>query len=167
MFRIGDTVLYGMDGVCTVTDITTRVFNKEKMEYYVLTPVHNGRSTIYVPVGSPAAASKMRPVLNADEIRAILAALPQEACTDWIADENARRTHFRSTLQAGDRREIIKMIKTIYLHGQAQKANGRKLHHADEVMMKDAEAVLYDEFAYVLGIRPDEVLPFIMGELGE
>lgn len=167
MFQIGDTVLYGMDGVCTVTDITTRVFNKESREYIVLTPVHDGRSTIYVPTASEAALTKMREILSADEIRAIIRDLPQNVCTDWIADENTRRQHFKDILQTGDRREIIRMIKTIYLHGQEQKANGRKLHHADEVAMKDAEAVLYDEFAYVLGIHPDEVLPFILQEVGE
>lgn len=165
MFHIGDTVLYGMDGVCTVTDKTTRVFNKEKLEYYVLTPVHDGHSTIYVPVGSAAALAKMRQVLSAEEIRAIIAALPLEEAPVWIVDENARRLHFKTILQSGDRREIMRMIRTIYLHGQEQKASGRKLHHADEMMMKDAEAVLYDEFAYVLGIHPDEVLGFIMGEL--
>ncbi len=167
MVAIGATVLYGMDGVCTVTDITTRTFQKETLEYYVLTPVHDGRSTIYVPTASEAALMKMRPILSADEIRAIIADLPQSACTDWITDENARRAHFKSILLSGDRREIIRMIKTIYLHGQEQKASGRKLHHADEVAMKDAEALLYDEFAYVLGIRPDEVLPFITQELGD
>ena len=31
--------------------------------------------------------------------------------------------------------------------------------------MKEAEHILYSEFAHVLQIKPDEVLPFIMGQL--
>ena len=33
--------------------------------------------------------------------------------------------------------------------------------------MKDAEKMLYDEFAYVLGIKREDVLPFIMARLEE
>lgn len=166
MFCVNDTVLYGTDGVCTVTDITTRVFGKEKAEYYVLTPLHQTGAVIYVPTASEVLAAKMRRVLSADEILTIIRNIKKETCLDWIADENVRRLHFKTVLQSGDRYELIRMIKTIYLHGQQQKENGRRLHHSDEMMMKDAEKLLYDEFGYVLAIKPDDVLPFIMQEQG-
>lgn len=164
MFSVNDTVVYGTDGVCTVTDITTRVFAKEKAEYYVLTPIHQSGACIYVPTASEALLRKMRRVLSAEEIRQLIADIPQESCQEWITDEASRRAAFKAILQSGDRRELVRMIKTIYLHGQEQKQNGRKLHHSDELMMKDAEKLLYDELAYVLGIRPDEVLPLLINE---
>ncbi len=167
MYTIGETVLYGTDGVCTVTDITTRTFGKEKAEYIVLTPLHQSGSVIYVPTASDALLARMRRVLSAQEIRNIIRAVAKEECEEWIVDENARRAQFKAVLQSGDRRGLIRMIKTIWLHGKTQKENGRKLHHSDEQMMKDAEKLLYDEFAYVLGIKPDEVLGFIMKEIGE
>ena len=36
---------------------------------------------------------------------------------------------------------------------------------ADERFLKDAEKMLYDEFALVLNIREEEVLPFIMEQI--
>lgn len=167
MFSVNDTVLYGTDGVCTITDITTRLFGKKKAEYYVLTPLHQTGSVIYVPADSEVLLRKMRRVLSAEEIRTLIHDIPSESCGEWIADENARRTQFKAILQSGDRRELIRLIKTIYLHGQAQKQNGRKLHHSDEAMMKDAEKLLYNEFSYVLSIKPEEVLPLIMEEIGD
>lgn len=165
MFQIGDTVLYGSDGVCTVSDITTRVFGKDKAEYYILTPIHQQRSVIYVPTASEKLLAKMRRVLSREEIKAIIDEVGTTDCQEWITDENARREHFKTILLSGDRRELMCMIKTIYHHGLTQKENGRKLHHTDEVMMKEAEKVLYDEFAYVLSMKPDDVLPFIIGEI--
>lgn len=167
LYKIGDTVLYGTDGVCTVTDITVRTFGKEKAEYIVLTPLYQSGSVIYVPIASESLLAKMRRVLSEGEIRQIVREVAGEECDEWITDENERRYAFKAVLQSGDRREVIRMIKKIYLHGKMQKENGRKLHHSDEQMMKDAEKLLYDEFAYVLGIKPDEVLSFIMKEIGE
>lgn len=36
---------------------------------------------------------------------------------------------------------------------------------SDERFLKEAEKMLYDEFALVLNIREDEVLPFIMKQI--
>ena len=42
------------------------------------------------------------------------------------------------------------------------KGNGKHLRAADERFFKEAERMLYDEFALVLGMEPEEVLPFIL-----
>ena len=42
-----------------------------------------------------------------------------------------------------------------------QKKSGRKLHIADERILKDAEHIFYDEIAFVLNISQNEVVPFI------
>ena len=84
----------------------------------------------------------------------------------WIDDENKRKEFFHNILVEGDRRKLIMMIKTIYLHQQEQfKNNKRKLHISDERFFKDAEKLLYDEFAYVLGIEPHQVIDFIHKEI--
>ena len=59
------------------------------------------------------------------------------------------------------------MIKALYIHKQQQKQRGRKLHLADEKFLRDAEKMLYDEFAYVLEISPNEVLNFITSTLND
>ena len=164
MFQIGDTVLYGADGICTVTEIAMRTFGKEEAEYLVLTPLHQSRSVIYVPTASQVLLDKMHRVLSADEVRQIVREVAREDCAAWMQDENVRRDHYKEVLQSGDRRACIRLIKTIWVHGKEQKERGRKLHHVDEMAMKEAERLLYEEFAYVLGIKPEDVLPFIIKE---
>lgn len=37
---------------------------------------------------------------------------------------------------------------------------------SDEHFFKEAERILYEEFALVLKIRPEQVLPFILEQIG-
>ncbi len=39
------------------------------------------------------------------------------------------------------------------------------MHAADRYFMKEAEKKLHEEFAYVLNIKPDEVIPFITEQI--
>ena len=65
------------------------------------------------------------------------------------------------------------MIFTFYLlgvnfilwHHQKLKERGKKLHACDEQYYKDAEKIIYDEFAYVLDINRLDVKDFITNEL--
>ena len=54
----------------------------------------------------------------------------------------------------------------LFLRQQELAGKRKKLHIADEKILKETERVLYEEFAYVLRIGQDEVLPFILQKLG-
>ena len=56
-------------------------------------------------------------------------------------------------------------VRALYLRKQRQEAAGRKFHVADEHFLHDAEKILYDEFAHVLQIKRDQVLPFILEQI--
>lgn len=167
MFNVNDMVIYGARGVCEIVDISKKDFNDGKERtYYVLRPAYDTKATIFVPVSNEALTSKMRHVLSSQEIYDMIKAMPDEA-TIWIENENQRKEKYREILTDGSRLDIIKMIKSLYAHEQDRKENGKKLSMSDERFMKAAEKVLYDEFAVVLHIEPDEVLPFIMDYLRE
>ena len=55
MFCVGQTVLYGSNGVCMVDDVTEKRIGKTKMQYYVLKPLCNNTSTLFVPTAKSAA----------------------------------------------------------------------------------------------------------------
>ena len=164
MYNVGTTVIYKNEGVCKITEITERRFRDKNIEYYVLKPVHKDDSEIYVPKNNKELLGKMRKILSKEEILELIKTMPDEESI-WIADENERKEHYREILIRGDRTELVRLIKTLYLHKQNQKKTGKKLHIADEKFLKDAEHLLYDEFAFVFNISKDEVLPFITGEL--
>lgn len=164
MYKIGDTVIYKGEGVCTVADIVVKVFREKEMEYYVLKPVYKENSEVFVPKNNTELTSKMRQVLTRQEIISLIKSMPDESDI-WIDDENQRKSYYKQLIANGDRTELIRLIKTLFNYKEKQKNAGRKLHTTDEKFLKDAEKILYDEFAYVLNISQKEVIPFIAGEL--
>jgi len=166
MIRVNDVVLYGIDGICHVTGVTTKMIAGSPAEYFVLRPVSQETTTIYVPTGNEALVSRMQRLLSLDEAMDLIRSIPDEE-TIWIEDDMKRRAAYGQILQSGDRREIVKLIKTLYLRDREFKQSRRKMHSADEKLMKEAEKRLYDEFAHVLKIEPGQVLPFIFRMIGE
>lgn len=164
MFGVGDTVLYGSQGVCKIVGTDEKVFGGDKILYYVLKPVYDENSTFFVPVSNAELVAKMRSVLSAEQIYNIIKEMPDEE-TIWIDDENERKQKYQSILAEGDRRKLVKMIKTLHIQQETRHKKGRKLHQSDDYILKQAEKLLYNEFALVLKIKPDEVLPFIMEQI--
>lgn len=162
MFNINDTIMYGSQGVCRILDIREESFGGEPKLYYVLEPVYEGNSTIYCPVDSDKIS--LRKLLTLPEIHELIQLMPDTEA-NWIENDQERKEKFNNIVKQGDHRELICLIKTLYFHRQAKIEAGRKPHAIDERLMKEAEHILYSEFAHVLQIQPDEVLPFIMGQL--
>jgi len=164
VFSVCDIVNYGTVGVCRIIDVTEREFGGESREFYVLKPVYDDKSTVYVPVGNQKLVDKMKRVLTAEEVYEMIRCLPQ-ASSAWIEDERVREKEYRNILQSGSREEMVRMIKALHTHREQQALKGKKLRIADERVLKEAERILYDEFALVLEIRPDQVIPFIFQQL--
>ncbi|MCI8400743.1 MAG: CarD family transcriptional regulator [Lachnospiraceae bacterium] len=167
MLKTGEMVLYGAAGACRVKEICTKKFGDgQEREYYVLTPLHDGRTTLYVPVDNQALHAKMRKLLSAGELEELLLSVPREE-EIWISDEKVRQETYRNTIKKADRRELIGMTKTLYNRRKQMMAAGRKLHVADERLYREAEKLLCDEFVVVLGLEASQVMPFILGRLEE
>lgn len=165
MLKVGEKVLYGASGACTITGVCTKMFGDgRERDYYVPVPVHDSRTTLYVPMDNETLKTKMRKLLSAEEIDELLDSIPKEEMT-WIANDKARQESFKAILRSGDRRALMGMAKSLNGHRKQAAAKGRKLHMADERMYKEAEKLLCDEFSVVLDMKPSEVLPFIMRRL--
>lgn len=72
---------------------------------------------------------------------------------------------YTKILKSGDNKQLVKLIRTLYLEKEKKKVEGKKLYVNDEKIMTNAEKLLHEEFALVLDIKVDEVLPFILGKL--
>ena len=160
MFAVNDTVVYGVQGICVIDEITKRDFGGKSEDYYVLHTVFGNNTKIYVPIGNEKLMSRMRNLLSADEVLGIIDSM-SDANFIWTDDGNEREHLYKEILLSGDRKKMLQVIKTLYTHARNQRANGRKLHIADEKVFREAEKVVYDEFAYVLGLKPENVLDFI------
>ena len=102
MYEIGELVLYGIHGICTVTGIERMRFGKEKADYYVLEPSGQPGAKFYVPVANEAAVAKLRSLLSREELLELLHS-EQVRNYPWIAEEGQRKLRFRELINSGDR----------------------------------------------------------------
>ena len=164
MYQTGQQVLYGIHGVCSIMGTETRRFGKTKSDYYVLQPTAQPDSRYYIPVNSPAALAKLRPLMTRQEMLELLHS-DQVRRDVWIPDENQRKMRFRELLNQGDRAEILSMIYCLHRHKREQQQLGRKFHQCDEGFLKDAEKLMNAEFSHVLNMEPGQIAAFILHEM--
>lgn len=161
MFNIKDVVVYGTDGICTITDITEKKFGNETEEYYILSPLSKESNIVYVPVHNEKILLRMRKVLTAEEAENFLHSLP-EGGLEWVMNERERQRGYKDILLYGKPEELYTMIRSLYDRQDEQTCCGKKLHASDERYLRDAERMLFEEIAYALSIKPSEVLPLIV-----
>jgi CarD family transcriptional regulator len=165
MFDINEYVVYGTVGVCRVVDYRKESFGSiEEKEYYILEPVHVKNSSIYVPADNQDVIRKMQPVLTVEEVYELIDSITDEETT-WISNDTQRREKFSQIIKSGNRKEILKLIKALYQHREERLESGRKLYAADENILNTAERLINNEFALVLNIEPEDVVPFIRNHL--
>ncbi len=155
MFKIGDNVLYGSDGVCKITEITKKEFGEISATYYVLKPVFSNRSTFFVPAENEKLTSKMHAVLTKEELQSII---DKSGCLVWQNDDVIRKDEFKDIISAGDIGQIASMFKAIIAHKNEIEALGKKLHKSDETAYKEAQKIIYEEFALSSELSKDDVL---------
>ena len=164
MFSAGDTIIYENYGVCRITGTREMEIGHAVRSYYELKPIFENNLTFYLPIGQEKIEAKMHPTLSVEEIYALIQAMPDED-TIWIENETKRKEQYKQILAGNDRPALGKRFKTLYLRQKDLSQTGKKLYVSDERFLRDAEKVLYDEFAYVLDIKQEEVLPFIHGHI--
>ncbi len=163
MFKVNDYVVYGSTGVCQIKSISLENFGgRMEREYYVLNSVNANSMDIYIPTDKCNVV--MRKIMSKEEIYELIKVMP-DIESEWISDDHFRKTAFREIIQTGDQKRMVQLIKTIYARKNELEKNGKKLTNSDAETMKTAEKFLYNEFAHVLDIQPEQVDLFIMGRV--
>lgn len=164
MFKVNDKIHYGGSGVCLVQEIKTMRFGRTREQYYVLKPVYQNASLIYVPVDNPQLVGKMRAVLSKQEVEELIRQMP-EVTTAWEDDPQQRKTQFDNLLRSNRCSDLVVLIKTLMEHKERRQSIGKTLHVADEAYLREAQRLLYDEFAGALEIHPSQVNEYIRNAL--
>lgn len=166
MFSVGDTVVYGTQGVCRITEKTEKKFGSAKKEYFVLSPAADSGSTLYVPCDSEVLLAKMRRLISRSELDALIRDAAQGG-TEWIQNDAQRREYCDAVLKSGDREKLLRLIVMLYRRREELKELKKHFHNSDAAYLKAAERLLHDEFAYVLGISADDVPEYIRSTLSQ
>lgn len=167
MFEIGGYVIYRSEGVCKISDIRKESFGALGGQglYYILSPLNDEKSTVFVPVDNEALLAMMRPLMSAAEICRLAEELREERL-EWIQDSRARSSYFRELLARGDRNDLIRLVHTVTAHKEEVLAKGKKVATTEEALLKRAIHMLYEEFAVTTDLgQEDDVLPLLRGEI--
>lgn len=164
LFKTGDYVSYKKNGICRITDIVTREFaGMEPKIYYEMEVVFDSHTVLYVPVGSSAEQS-MRHVLTAQEIHDVI--LDSEQYQDaWIEDGKIRAVQYEAMLEEGNCSRILWIMKMLSFHRAQAEKNNKKVYAADARILAEAEKIITEEFAFVLKIEKEQVIPYIIDHL--
>ena len=158
----GDYVRYSTDGVCVVADIETMVSpdGRSKKQYYVLCPVADSGTRVFVPLDNPALLGKMRPILKRQEVDRVI--WESTRCgLEWVGDRNRRAEQFRRIIKAADPLSLLQLCRCIHERDCQLSAEGKRLSGSDEAILRQAERLVENEFAFSLGLERQEVGPYI------
>ena len=160
MYAQEQKVVYGIHGVCTIVDIEEKIIDRQTVQFYVLAPISQPGSKYYVPVHNAVAVSKMRLPMEREMILSMVNRLELDVSC-WIDNENQRKLRYRELISNCDPQSLFSMVRLLRAHRQEQYSLGRKFHVCDANFLKDAENLLADEFAFVLGIGKIDALNLI------
>ena len=164
MFQTGDKVIYGMHGVCVITDWEKRIVDGKQVVYLVLEPVGQPGSRFLVPTHNAAAMGKVRPMLSREALEELLSS--DNVRTDvWIRDEGQRKQLYRELISCGDRQRLAQMICTLYRCRAVLTDAGKRFHMCDENFLRDAEKILSGEIASTLELPSAEALRYLRSKL--
>ncbi|MBQ7800080.1 MAG: hypothetical protein IJ370_06265 [Oscillospiraceae bacterium] len=163
MFKKGDVVVYSASGVCEIEEISKKSFGSFSAEYYVLKPLMQRASTVFVPVENAALTKKIHPILTQSEFEAVFDSLKTRA-PQRPETESERQDRFIEIIESGDRAGLMLMVYDLNNYSHEQQQNGRRLHIGDERLLRTAESMLFEEVAYVFDFPLNEADEFIKGK---
>lgn len=155
LFKIGDIVVYGSQGICKIDCIETKKMGKQSADYYVLKPIFNENTSVFVPIQNKLLIDRMQGVLTKVQVKKLI----EEAHKIDVlrcADENQKREQYKEILASGNRERLVSLIKTIREERDTRREVGKKLNLNDEQTLRKAEQLLFNEMAFVLKITSEE-----------
>lgn len=160
MYAIGEKIIYGENGVCTVEKIAPlEGANRDKM-YYYLTPLV-GSGTYFTPVDTSAF---MRPVMSREDAEAFIDSIPGIAPA--VCNDN-RFNHvdafYKELFKQHTCEALVSIVKG--LHGRMVERKTKSSRA--EATMKRAKDILHGELAIALEMDISEVEGYIASRIGE
>lgn len=153
----GDYVVYSTKGICRVENIETRIFDRDKKDYFVFIPVFDEKSTYYIPVDYDSSRVNIKSALNKNEANELIAFAKSTEPAEWIANPNERKQAYDKLYKSGSREDIIKIIKAIKAHEAKQRQLGKQLYTTDDRLLKGCINLICGELAFILDKTIDEI----------
>lgn len=164
MFKTGDYIVYGNSGVCKVENvgvIDSPIAEKDEI-YYTLCPFYAKGNKIFTPANNSKVV--MRPIITKKEAKDLIEGIQNINCLSFT-DKKRREVEYKDALKKCDCKELIKIIKTIYLLKQERLNEGKKITAGDEKFFHMAEENLYGELAIALEVDKSKIKEYIINKI--
>ena len=162
MFSVGDKIVYGENGVCTVAKVAPldHAGTSPGKLFYHLEPLI-GSGTYYTPVDSGAF---MRPVISREEAEALIDAMP--SIEPAVCRDN-RFNHVDAFYKELFRQHSCEALVAI-VTGLRERMNEKKTKSSRaESTMRRARDMLHCELSIALGMDISEVEPYILERISK
>ena len=161
MFSVGDKIIYGENGVCTVESIGPLAMSGAPKDtlYYYLSPLI-GSGTYFTPVDSSAF---MRPVMSRDEAEALIDSMP--GIQPAICNDN-RFNHVDAFYKELFKQHSCEALVSIVKGLRSRMAEKKTKSSRAEATMKRAKDILHGELSVALDMDIKDVEGYIISRLG-
>ena len=162
MFSVGDMIIYGENGVCTVEKVAPLEMSgasRDKL-YYSLCPLV-GSGTFFAPVESGVF---MRPIMSRDEANAFIDTIPTiepAICNDTRF--NHVDAFYKELFKQHTCEALVAVIKGLHERMSERKTKSSRA----ETTMKRARDILYGELSASLEIELSQVDAYIESRVGK
>lgn len=161
MYKKGEYVIYGNNGICRIEQIGVPVgtpLGRSGKEYYTLAPVF-GSGSIYAPVDTKVF---MRPILTKAQAEALIEQIPGIQGENVEGkDVRALSEKYRGCLDTHQCEDLVRLIKTVYQKEKAMAESGKKLAKTEQEFGRLAKELLHREFSMALEMPYEEVEGYI------
>ncbi|MCR5088584.1 MAG: CarD family transcriptional regulator [Oscillospiraceae bacterium] len=162
MYSVGEKIIYGENGVCTVVKIAPLEMSgasKDKL-YYYLTPLV-GSGTYFAPVDTNAF---MRPIISRDEAESFIDSIPgipPAICND--SRFNHVDAFYRELFKLHTNEALVSVIKGLAFRMSQKKTRSSRA----EATMKRAKDILHGELSVALEMDFRDVEGYISNRIGK
>ncbi len=166
MLGVGECVIYGSHGLCSVRDILVPAFlerGKEKQYYQMISAVDAG-SVLYVPV--EGAEDKVRDVISYDEAEGLIDEIEYVPELELPEGKKAEPA-IMSVIKRNIAEEMMALVKALRRIKAIREAEGKKFASLNEKYLNIAEKLLYTELAFSLKTEKDDIKRRVLDELSQ
>lgn len=166
MFEIGDYVINANNGICKVEDkvhLDLPMSDKKKL-YYLIVPIKEKATKLYIPVDSDK--QRIRKAMDEEQALEMIDAIPQIDAV-WISNDKQREQKYKEAIFSCEPRQLVSILKCMYLRNQQRNAEGKKNTTIDERYFKLAENNLYSELAFAMHKDKEEMKQIITERIHE
>jgi RNA polymerase-interacting CarD/CdnL/TRCF family regulator len=150
-YSVGERVVHSREGLSTIKDITNIGGN----DYFVVVADKGAKENIYVMISRTE--NIIRPIMTYEESCEVVKYM-KTVEAEFINNTKQRRDKYRKRLLSGNVFDLAYLSRQLYFFNYYN-ANGQvvKLGPTDLQMLKDAESILFDEFAISFNVDRDKV----------